>query len=218
MFAEIYAIYEKEVAEILFACQEGCPACCTQSVTMTTAEGETIKAFLAEQGRSLPVLPDATDRPQPVATTNDLAACCLAEQELPTEPEMPWVYESCVFLQDERCSIYPARPFGCRSFGSTKCCADHGIAEAPDWFVTLNTVVNQLIEHLDRDGCWGNMLDVLNYLEQKDGRLVRDGSCRSARLLPTQPIPGFLIPPDEEEIIGRFWEKLVRAGILVDSR
>ncbi|MCK4839944.1 MAG: hypothetical protein KAS94_14160 [Desulfobulbaceae bacterium] len=216
MFEEIYAIYEKEIAEIPFVCREGCSACCTQSVTMTTAEGATITAFLAEQGRSLPVLPDTTGRSQPVCTTNDLAACCLAGRELPPEPEMPWIYEPCVFLQNDRCTIYPARPFGCRSFGSTKCCAEHGIAEAPEWFVTLNTVVNQLVEHLDRDGCWGNMLDVLDYLVQKDDGSVRDGGCRAARLLPTQLLPGFLIPPAEEKIISRFWEKLARAGILVD--
>lgn len=218
MFEEIYAIYEKELAEIAFACQEGCADCCTQSVTMTTAEGRTIIAFLAAQGRSIPVLPDTTGRPQPVSTTNALAACCLAGREPPQEPEMPWVYEPCVFLEDERCTIYPARPFGCRSFGSTKCCAEHGIAEAPEWFVTLNTVVNQLVEHLDRDGCWGNMLDVLGYLEQKDDRAIGDAGCRPARLLPTQRLPGFLIPPGEEKIIGRFWDKLKRAGILDDRR
>ena len=216
MFERIYAIYEKEIAAIPFACKEGCSACCTQSVTMTTAEGKAITAFLAEQGRILPTLPDTADRPQPGSTINGLAACCLAGRELPQEPETPWVYEPCVFLEDERCTIYPVRPFGCRSFGSTKCCADHGIAEVPDWLVTLNTVVNQLLEHLDRDGCWGNMIEVLNYLDRDDGRSVRDGGCRSARLLPTQPLPGFLILPGEEEIIRRFWEKLIRSGVSVD--
>jgi Fe-S-cluster containining protein len=216
MFERIYAIYEKEIAEIPFACKEGCSACCIQSVTMTTAEGKAITTFLAEQGRSLPTLPDTTNRPQPGSTTNGLAACCLAGKEPPVEPEVPWVYEPCVFLEDERCTIYPVRPFGCRSFGSTRCCADHGIAEAPDWFITLNTVVNQLLEHLDRDGCWGNMIDVLNYLDWDNGEAVRAGNKLSARLLPTQSLPGFLIPPGEEAIISRFWEKLVKSGLLGD--
>ncbi len=218
MYEEIYAIYEKELVEIAFACREGCSACCTQSVTMTTAEGQAIAAFLLEQGRSMPALPDTTGRSLPVCTTNELAANCLAGRELPPEPEMPWVYEPCVFLEDQRCTIYPARPFGCRSFASTKCCAEHGIAEAPEWIVTLNTVVNQLLEDLDRDGCWGNMLDVLGCLGQKDAGLLGNAGCRDARLLPTQRLPGFLIPPGEEKIISRFWDKLERSGILDNCR
>lgn len=216
MFGEIYTIYEKEIAGIKFACKEGCSTCCTQSVTMTTIEGKAILAFIKEQGRSLPVLPDTADRPRPACTTNNLAAHYLDGRDLPVEPDEPWVYEPCVFLENDRCSIYQVRPFGCRSFGSTISCADHGIAEVPDWFVTVNTIVSQLIEHLDRGGYWGNMLDVLGYLDQDGEQSVREDSCRSSRLLSTQQLPGFLIPPGEEDIINRFWGKLLKSGIFVD--
>lgn len=209
MFAKIYEIYEKEITRITFACRAGCAACCTQSVTMTTAEGKAILAFLAERGRRLPPLPDTSGRALPVCTTNGLAACCLAGREPPPEPESPWFYEPCVFLKDGRCTVYPVRPFGCRSFGSTSCCAEQGVAEVPEWLVGMNTTVNQLMEDLDRPGFWGNMLDVLDFLARAEG-------CLPVRLLPNQPLPGLLLGPDEEAIVRPFWERLVRAGCTDD--
>jgi Fe-S-cluster containining protein len=214
MFEKIYEIYEKEIAAIAFVCRAGCAACCTQSVTMTTAEGRAILAFLAARGRRLPVMPDSAARIPPGITTNGLAACCLTGREPPAEPEAPWIFEPCVFLAGERCTIYPVRPFGCRSFGSTQSCGEQGSAVAPAWFITLNTVVNQLLEHLDRGGGWGNMYEVLAYLTRPDPAGARAGGCRAARLLPTQALPGLLIPPGEEAVIGRFWAQVVRAGIV----
>lgn len=210
MLAKIYGIYQKEVAGIPFACREGCAACCTQSVTMTTAEGRAITAFLAGQERKLPSLPDLSERARPTMTTNELAADCLAGRESEPEAEAPWIYEPCVFLRNERCTIYPVRPFGCRSFGSTSSCLDQGIAEVPEWLVTLNSVVNQLLEDLDRNGFWGNMNDVLAYLDKLAGG--RRPEPDKAGLLPTRPVPGFLVPPGEERMVNRFLEELVRSG------
>jgi Fe-S-cluster containining protein len=218
MLEKIYEIYGKELAGLSLACREGCSFCCTQSVTMTSAEGKVILTFLADRGMRLPVLPLTGKRPQPVCTTNELAACCLAGREPPLEPDDPWVYAPCVFLAAERCTIYPARPFGCRSFASTRWCGELGIAEAPEWFVTLNIVVNQLVEHLDSGGSWGNMADVLKSLDRPGNHLGPISDGRSSRLLPTQPLPGFLIPPDEEGIINPFLEKVRQAGIFMAGR
>jgi len=215
MFAKIYAAYEKEVAGIAFACREGCASCCTQSVNMTTAEGRGILAYLSETGRELPSLPGKERRTCPTLTTNGLAACYLEGREAGPEPESPWIYEPCVFLQGERCTIYPARPFGCRSFGSTRSCAELGIAEAPEWFITLNSVVNQLIEHLDLDGFWGNIYNVLGFLNGSEKDYIQSGGDgRAAGLLPNLSVPGFLVPHEEQEMINRFLEGLVRADVI----
>lgn len=213
MLAKIYPIYEQAVAEIPFACRDGCASCCTRSVTMTTAEGRDIAAYLADGGGKRPDWADSGGAGRPLRTTNDLAANYLAGREVEPEPEAPWIYEPCGFLRDERCTIYPVRPFACRSFGSTRPCAEHGIAEAPEWLITLNIVVNQLIEHCDHGGFWGNMYDVLEYLDRPGGEHpASEGGRPAGRLLPTRPVPGFLVPPGEEAIVDRFLEELARSG------
>jgi Fe-S-cluster containining protein len=206
MFEKIYRIYEKEIIELPFVCHKGCSTCCTQSVTMTTGEGGVIMDFLRREGRVLPVLPDTAGRSRPACTTNGLAACCLEEREAPPESDEPWVYEPCVFLEDDRCTIYPARPFGCRSFASTRNCAEYGVAEAPDWFVSLNIVVSQLIEHLDRGGRWGNMIDVLRYLESAEIEGAKE------RLLACEPVPGLLMMTEDLPVVDRFLARLADAS------
>ncbi len=205
MFEKIYRIYEKEIVELSFVCRVGCSTCCTQSVTMTTAEGGSIMDYLHREGRALPVLPDTAGRSRPACTTNGLAACCLAEMEVPPEIDEAWVYEPCMFLADDRCTIYPVRPFACRSFASLSNCAESGVAEAPDWFITLNIVVSQLVEHLDRGGRWGNMIDVLRYLESGETGVGKE------ILLASQPVPGLLVMREELPVVDRFLARLADA-------
>lgn len=209
MLNNIYKVFEVEEASIDFACRKGCSTCCTQSVTMTTMEGARVIAYLEEQGMAMPELPDTSGRARPALTTNQLAACYLDGQEPEDEAEEPWVFEPCVFLDNDCCTIYPARPFGCRSFGSTVDCAKAGMAEVPEWFVSLDTVINQFLEHIDRGGSWGNMIDVLNHL-RKDGEFSGKGE----RLLTNQPLPGLLIPPEDFEKIGGL---LARLGCVLEG-
>jgi Fe-S-cluster containining protein len=206
MFEKIYRIYEKEIVELPFVCRAGCSTCCTQSVTMTTAEGGLIMDYLRCEGRALPVLPDTAGRSYLTCTTNGLATFCLEEQEVLPEIDEPWVYEPCLFLVDDRCTIYPVRPFGCRSFASLCNCAESGVAEAPDWFVSLNIVVSQLIEHLDRGGRWGNMIDVLRYLESGESGVGLE------RLLANQPVPGLLLIKEDLPRVERFLARLEDAA------
>ncbi len=209
MLNNIYKVFETEVASIDFACRKGCSTCCTQSVTMTTLEGQRIIDYLEEHGMELPELPDTFERALPLLTTNQMASCYLEGNQPAEESEEPWVFEPCIFLENGCCTIYAARPFGCRSFGSTVDCGDEGTAEAPDWFISLDTVINQFIEHVDRDGSWGNMIDVLRHL-QKDGA----ASGQDERLLPNQPLPGLLIPPEDLEKIGGL---LARLGSILEG-
>ena len=207
MLNDIYSVFEAEVASIDFACRKGCSTCCTQSVSMTTLEGELITAYLEEQGMAPPDLPDTSARAKPTMTTNQLASSYLDGQPPEEEEDEQWVYDPCVFLESDCCTIYPVRPFGCRSFGSSVDCSDGGTAEVPEWFISLDTVINQFIEHIDRCGSWGNMIDVLNHLE-KDGPFSGKGE----RLLPNQPLPGLLIPPEDLEKISGL---LARIGCIL---
>ena len=203
MLNDIYRVFDTEVANIDFVCRKGCSTCCTQSVTMTTMEGALISAYLEAQGMELPDFPDTSIRVKPSLTTNQFAACFLEGQPPAEEADEPWVFEPCVFLENDCCTIYPVRPFGCRSFGSTVNCGDGGMAETPEWFISLDTVINQFIEHIDRGGSWGNLIDVLQHL-QKDGPFFG----KRERLLPNQPLPGLLIPPEDLEKIAGLLARL----------
>ncbi|MBI5559565.1 MAG: YkgJ family cysteine cluster protein [Deltaproteobacteria bacterium] len=202
MITEIYEVFAEESAAIAFACGPGCATCCTRSVTLTTGEGRLIVDFLRETGCALPPLPRDQAPLRPASTGNGLAALCLAGQETPEEPESPWLFEPCFFLKEGLCAIYPVRPFACRSFNSTVNCGKTGMAEAPEWFLTLAIVTNQLLEDLDRGGFWGNLADVLAFLGHGRGEAVK--SAARERLLPSQPLPGLLVPPEERPRINRF--------------
>jgi Fe-S-cluster containining protein len=176
---------------------------------MTTMEGELIMDYIEEHGMVVPKVPDTSERALPSLTTNQLASCYLEGNQPAEEVEEPWIFEPCIFLENDCCTIYEVRPFGCRSFGSTVDCGDEGTAEAPEWFVSLDTVINQFIEHVDRGGDWGNMIDVLMHL-QKDGSVSGQGE----RLLANKPLPGLLIPPEDLEKIGGL---LARLGCILEG-
>lgn len=162
--------------------------------------------FLRASDDGLPDLPIDRILLRPSVTSNGLASICLAGKEVGPEAEVPWLFEPCFFLRGGLCSIYPVRPFACRSFGSTLNCGQSGVAEAPDWFVTLAIVTNQLLEDFDREGWWGNLADVLSFLAAERG----EAACLAARnrLLPTQPLPGLLVMPDERPLLNQFLDRV----------
>jgi Fe-S-cluster containining protein len=206
VIAEIYQLFAEEGDGVAFACGPGCATCCTRSVTLTTAEGRLIVELLRQEGRGLPELPRDSVPLRPALTANGLAAHCLAGEEAPPEPEAPWLFEPCFFLKDGLCAIYPVRPFACRSFGSTVNCREAGMAEAPEWLVTLTIVTNQLLEELDRDGWWGNLADVLAYFDSEQGE--NTGLAARGRLLPNRLVPGLLVLPEERPRVDRFLAKV----------
>jgi Fe-S-cluster containining protein len=206
MIPEIYAIFAEESASIDFVCQAGCATCCTRSVSLTTVEGQLIIEFLRETGKNLPNLPEDQVILRPALTTNGWASLCLAGREVEPEAETSWLFEPCFFLLNGLCTIYPVRPFACRSLGSTVICGYSEVAEAPEWFVTLAIVTNQILEDLDRGGWWGNMADILSYLNSKNGEV--DSRVFRDRLLQTQPIPGLLVLAEERPRINRFLAKV----------
>ena len=195
----IYAVYSQWVERFPLACQKGCASCCTQSVTMTSLEGKMILDFLKVGCRDkglLELLAQRTTGKKGALTTNQYAKACLEHQEIPEDALGGWNFTPCIFLRGDTCSIYEVRPFGCRSFGSFEPCSENSGAEMAPIHLTVNTVFSQIIEHISSDGgCWGNMADVLeDMIESK-------APDSTGKLLPAQPIPGFLLEAQEVKLI-----------------
>ncbi|MHB8809566.1 MAG: hypothetical protein ACYC9M_06080, partial [Desulfobulbaceae bacterium] len=165
----IYVLYEKWAGAFTFACREGCATCCTQSVTMTTLEGELILEYLSRQRPDLLPLLDTLPgaAPAPRTTTNQFAAACLRGEDIAEEAGC-WDLSPCIFLRERRCVIYPVRSFMCRSFGSRVRCEEGSEAEVEPLFLSLNTVIMQCIEHLDQGRPWGNLNTILRRLAAKN--------------------------------------------------
>ncbi len=206
---DIYKVFAEAAAGVNFACGPGCATCCTRSVTLTTAEGRVLDDFLRDSGRVIPGLPLDQVALRPSLTTNGLAACYLAGQEVGEEAESPWLFEPCFFLCEGLCSVYEARPFACRGFGSTVNCGTSGMAEAPEWLLTLTIVTNQILENLDRGGLWGNLADVLAFLGAGAGEEA--SLVARSRLLPNQPAPGLLVVPEELALVENYLARLGKA-------
>ncbi|MBT8366491.1 MAG: hypothetical protein KJP23_17485, partial [Deltaproteobacteria bacterium] len=67
-----------------------------------------------------------------------------------------------------------------------------------DFTLSVNTVMLQTLEHLDADGCSGNLLDVLKVMSRKDNRQAyQQGklNCASSGLIANQPLKVLMIPP-----------------------
>ena len=196
----IYTVYSHWVERFPLACQKGCAACCTQSITMTSREGEDILDFVRIKGREewlLEKLARATPGKSKTAiTTNQYARACLEHREVTDDALGRWNFVPCFFLEDDICSIYEVRPFGCRSFGSLVQCAPDRSAETAPAHLTINTVFTQVIEHISSDGGhWSTMADILKSLV---GGQDRDGEIY---VLSARPEPGFLLEPNEVQVV-----------------
>jgi len=203
----IYKLYSNWAKEFDFACQKGCSTCCTQSVSMTTLEGELIRDYIkTNKPELLDTLKNLPASFLNQKTTNQFAAACLREEEGEEESES-WEMTPCAFLQNNCCTIYPVRSFMCRSFGSKTPCDMKGEAEIEPLFLTLNTIILQCIEHLDRGRPWGNMNTILQIAENAGSS---DASKQKKIFRISEPIPGFLILPDESVALENQLQKLLK--------
>lgn len=207
----IYSFHEETAGRWRFACRRGCHPCCTQSLAITGLEGKYLLGYLHDHGRTADAEADpaAPSGPRFLQTTNQYAAACLSAQAaLPEEPG--WNLDPCPFLGETGCSVYPARPFACRAMLSLRPCRRAGAAEAPPLLITFNTIIMQVLEHLDQGGVWGNMLQVLSFLRAPSRQARQE---QAARLLTSSPCPGFLVPPEEREAVDRMLEALISARV-----
>ena len=193
LLATLHDAFAEWADTFAFVCRKGCATCCTRSVTMTSLEGDGIMAFLAEGNRlselsASAFLPKTNRMVQ--CTTNTFVAAHLRDESV--EEAESWDLRPCPFLKEESCTIYPARPFGCRLFASLDPCAASGVAEMPPGYLAGATALLQCIEHLDNGGRWGTMVELLAGMNNKQAESYGE---------PTAPIPGFLIAPDERALV-----------------
>jgi len=203
----VYRVYSRWVESFPLACHMGCSACCTRSVTMTSLEGEMILDFVKGKGgekwlreKLALVVPEQS---RPGISTNMFAEACLNHRELDGETFGCWDFAPCVFLEEQICTIYEARPFGCRSFGSLAQCAADREAEMAPIHLAVNTVFTQVIEHIDSDGgYWSTMTDILHSLADSESRHLKK------LLQPARPVPGFLLEPREAKVVQVLLQQL----------
>ena len=212
---EIYGVHDQWLSGYTLACQKGCADCCTQSVTMTALEGSILLEWLENHGYDKveikKKLAAITPGYRPHLTTNGFAGICLAQGNSLDEEGPSWDLTPCLFLADACCTVYPVRPFACRSFVSKRSCAQEGAAEIDQFSLSLNTVIMQIIEHLDQGGSWGNMVDVLMDLAGPGSEGA--GADESPLLLNSRPLPGFLLMPEEEDILNPVIEIILNTKV-----
>jgi len=198
----IFDVYDRFFNPLDMACKKYCAHCCTSNVTLTALEGYKIVDHLIATGRlgiidRLKHIAAAT-RYQPQISTNRLAELYAAEAKVPEE-KMPAESKQCSLLAKNLCSIYDQRPFGCRCFVSRKNCAERGYADIDEFTASVNTLFLQTIEHLDADGCSGNLIDVLQVMASEDNRrdYAKDRlKCETNGLIVNWSLKVLMIPPE----------------------
>ncbi len=197
----IYEIYDSFTKKLNVICEKYCASCCTRNVTLTTLEGYRIVDFILSKGKSeyFGLLEEALSNSRfiPRLTTNMLADYCMEGRELPEEREYS-TKEKCPLLENNACLIYPVRPFACRSLVSTVKCEGKGYASIDDFALTVNTVFQQYLEHVDATGFSGNLADILVFLQSQENQPKdRASSLKENRdLISNQPITNLFISPE----------------------
>ncbi|WP_456430831.1 YkgJ family cysteine cluster protein [Thermosulfuriphilus sp.] len=219
LLKSLYDYYEQILSKVELACRPKCAACCTHNVTLTSTEAFYLLKGLKEKGRLdlLERVKRASSRPRyrPAVTTNELAKICLQGQEPPTEEgHTPG---DCPLLEDDLCPIYEFRPFACRSLISKVPCPEKGEALIPPHLFTLNTALLQVLEYIDLGGLYGNMIDVILFLEaweRGEGQIIPD------HLLSCHPIPELAVPPEHDHVvrpaIGRLYRQEIDGRRFID--
>ena len=217
---EIYAVYDQFSSSLTVSCVKGCAACCTRNVTLTTLEGHYIIRYIASNSQKhlLKKLKMNKDqrRFRPEITINGLARFYLEGKEAPSE-DYP-LEGRCPLLENDVCTIYPARPFGCRCFISHTDCRKTGVADVSPFTLTVNHLFMQFIEHVDADGLFGNLTDILLHLTpHTDVNSKKDGTPSTAHALITnRPIPMLLVPPEHQHRIAPILSRLRAIKVTAD--
>jgi hypothetical protein len=96
---------------------------------------------------------------------------------------------------------------------SMKTCRPGEEADAPELLVTIVSLCWQIIEHLDVGGLYGNLLDLMRFLGDSGPSGAYEAGQRVMKkgVPPTRPVPGFLIPPDQEDQVRLFLDALFDA-------
>lgn len=220
----IFEKYHQWIANETFHCHRGCSLCCTQNVMITGVEGQYIYNYILQENKETWFAERLLMERQTKSvqlTTNGFARICLGKNTEYADGEQPHRSGICPFLAENCCTIYAVRPFSCRCFASSNDCHNFGSAYLTESLLVINSVTMQLIEHLGQKGYWGNMIDVLLALtQQKVNEAVKkyireDEIIKSAiaNTLTAEPIPGFLLRPEEENEVNQYLQTVLSAKI-----
>ena len=217
---QVYAVYNEFAGNLEAACRKNCARCCTSNVILTTLEGyKIVDHFESREIRNwLPAIKSVpyNQRFQPKTTTNTIAEHCMHGWHLPEE-DIQVSSVPCLFLEKDQCPLYRVRPFGCRCMMSSRNCYETGFAEMEAFVISVNTVFMQVIEHLDWQGCSGNLVDILQCLAiGKNRNAYRDASlaCLKWALIPNQKLKVLMIPPEHREQIEPIIQALRSINLL----
>lgn len=210
----VYALYDEAVESVEVVCAEKCSSCCTCNVTLTSLETGFLIASL-----TLPEKKKLQNRVEryfpgkryiPKMTTNMFARMCMQGKDIPEEANDP-SWGRCPLLADDMCSLYDARPFGCRALMSGVHCGERGYAQVPPMVLTLNNLFLQTIEHMDEKGFFGNLSDMLSlFLWDNAVTPFSDssGTTENSRFLVNEKIAVLMVPPEHREKVRPVLEKL----------
>jgi Fe-S-cluster containining protein len=214
LLAELYALYDETVAAFETACGRGCSACCTCNVTCTTLEGWFMVEHLTAHGQLAAIEPMVSaaprDRFRPVVTINQMVALCVRGDALPQESNDPGA-GPCPWIENHVCPVYAVRPFACHAMLSSEPCHVGGDACMPPFILSLNNVMMQYLEALDRPGASGNMLDILLFLaneKNRDAYISQQCLEFSSPLAANRSFSVLMIPPEHRRSIQPFLNRL----------
>jgi hypothetical protein len=201
LLKNLYTAYDEVAKSFPWVCDIKCTACCTQNILGTSLEAGFVLERLCVMGRQdlLERFVQGTSEKwlQPILTINTLADFCIRRKE-PHHQEEEMRFVSCPILENG-CPVYDVRPFGCRALWSESLCRENGQASMNPALVAINGVFQQIVEHIDEGGLYGNMIDLLRALADNDCWMAhKEGRTLKAvgALLENRPNPGFLVPPE----------------------
>ncbi len=218
LLIQIYRIYASVSDSMETACKLHCSLCCTRNVTMTTLEGFIVADYLVTNGKTFLFDRIRSDieksRLRPEITTNRLAELCVEGKHIPEE-NSDNKGGACPLLENDECTIYPVRPFGCRCFVSKSNCHSSGVADIDPFLLTVNNLFLQYIEHIDADGCFGNLTDILITIESEgflDPHKLNRLQNTETGLVANRPVKHLLVPPEHrsriEPLLSRIAQEL----------
>jgi Fe-S-cluster containining protein len=212
---KIYLLYDQIMDSATVTCGPGCACCCTCNVTLTSLEARfmtiTLPATLRKTLHTAVTQSFPAKRYIPQMTTNQFARLCMEGKDIPDEENDP-SWGKCPLLENDLCTVYDVRPFGCRAMVSETDCRDTGCAQMPSWALTVNNVFLQAIEHLDQNGYSGNLSDMLqttlsgNDLTHQD--MQNHDLKNDALFVKNKPIKCLMIPPEHRDQMTPIVKKL----------
>ncbi len=206
----LYGLYERTLDKILnldgagAACRQGCAGCCTCNVTVTSLEVAFLFSRLCSREKDKVAQKVKDNFPEkryvPALTTNGFVQICMSGREAPEEENDP-LWGQCPLLENNLCTVYESRPFGCRAMMSGVACERAGYARMPPRVLTLNNIFLQYIEQMDQSGIFGNLSDMI--LLFSDVGYTRPDPARPGRhFIRNRKIPVLMIPPEDRNAMA----------------